>query len=173
MKGKQMNDSEYRELIEASWQRRLSDEEQSILTGWLAAHPELQAAWDSEVALNNSLARLPDAPLSSNFTAQVMQALDREKAAAVRQHSFLERVERFVRTRAPRIGWAFLLVGLLLFGMQQHRKAARQELANGLAALASVAALPDPRALQDMDAVQQLSRLSSGEDEELFKVLNQ
>jgi hypothetical protein len=168
-----MNDSEYRELVEASWRRSLTHEEQARLSGWVATHPDLQLDWETETALNQTLARLPDARLSSNFTARVMQAIDAEAIAASRERSIFAQLQAFFRARAPRIAWALLLVGLLGLGMYQHQKASRHELATGLTALVHVAALPDPKALQDWDAVQQLSQLPPREDEELFKVLSQ
>jgi anti-sigma factor RsiW len=168
-----MNDSEYRKLIEAGWRRRLTHEEQARLNAWLTEHTDLRADWEAETALNEALARLPDAPLSSNFTAQTMQAIDTELAQANRKRSLLDRLKAFFRPQAPRVAWTLLLITFLWLGMHQHQKASRHELATGLAALANVAALPDPKALQDLDAVQHLSQLPAREDEELFKVLSQ
>ena len=168
-----MNDSEYRELVEASWRRSLTHEEQSRLNAWLATHPNLQLDWETEAALNQTLAGLPEARVSSNFTARVMQAIDAEDLKASRQPSFRAALQALFRTRAPRLAWALLLVMLVWFGMHQHQKASREELATGLSALVHVAALPDPKALQDLDAVQHLSQLPPREEEELFKVLSQ
>src|SRR5262245_35063236 len=74
---------------------------------------------------------------------------------------------------ATRVGWALALVLGVWFGVNQQRQAARHELATGLATLANVAAVPDPKALEDMEAIQQLSSRPAPEDEELFKVLSQ
>lgn len=168
-----MNDSEYRVLVEANWRRGLNNEEQARLAGWLAAHPEAHSDWEAETALNQTLTRLPDAPLSSNFTGRVLGALVAEEATAARQPSFFHQLRTIFRTRSARLAWALLGITFVWFGLHQYQKASRQELATGLAALANVAALPDPRALQDLDAVQQLSQLPAREDEELFTVLSQ
>jgi hypothetical protein len=172
-KGNNMNDSEYRELVETSWRRVLTEEEQARLRGWVAAHPAVQADWEAETTLSQTLARLPDAPVSSNFTAQVMQAIDREDAAAIHRGSLTNRLMDMFRDRAPRVAWAVLLIGAVWIGIRQHEKTARHELAQGLAALVNVAAQPDPRVLQDMGAIQHLSQLPAREDDELLKVLSQ
>src|SRR6266478_5096189 len=92
------NDPLLNQLRERSWRRELNTDEEAALRGWLAKHPEAQADWESEVALNEALRRLPDAPLSSNFTSQVLQAVQREEAAESR------------RTRRGRFVWCRRLV---------------------------------------------------------------
>jgi hypothetical protein len=168
-----MNDSDYRELVETSWRRPLNDEEQARLRSWLAAHSDTQADWEAEATLNQVLARLPEAPVPSNFTALVMQAIDREEAAALRPASFIERLKELVRHRGPRLAWALALIGVVWLGIWQHEKAARHDLAQGLAALVTLAGQPDPDALQDMGAIQHLSQVTPQGDDELFKVLSQ
>ena len=79
-----MNELEYNRLREISWRRKLSAEEEITLQSYLLAHPDLQADWDDDLALSHALDRLPNAPLPSNFTAQVMLALDLEVAAVKR-----------------------------------------------------------------------------------------
>src|SRR5262245_19120401 len=75
-----MNDELYNELLEASWRRKLTAEEEAQLRAWLVAHPEAQADWDEEALLTQQLERLPNAPLASNFTAQVMGKLELDLA---------------------------------------------------------------------------------------------
>ena len=168
-----MNDAEYRELVETSWRRTLNEDEQARLQGWLTVNPQAQADWEDETILNQTLARLPDPPVSSNFTALVMQEIDREEAAALRPRTFLDRLQEVFRQRAPRVAWALALAMVVWLGVRQHQRASRHELATGLATLVNVAAVPDPKALQDMDAIQQLSYRAAPEDEEIFKVLSQ
>ena len=76
-----MNESEYQALIEASWRRSLTDDEQARLDSWLRVHPEMHNEWEEESALNRMLEELPEAPVASNFTARVLQAVQREAAA--------------------------------------------------------------------------------------------
>ena len=168
-----MNDAEYRELVETSWRRPLNEEEQARLEGWLAANPQTQADWEDEVILNQALARLPEPPVSSNFTALVMQAVERDEAAALPPRTFMDRLREIFRQRAPRVAWVLALALAVWFGVRQQQRASHHELATGLATLVNVAAVPDPKALQDMEAIQQLSYRAAPEDEEILKVLSQ
>jgi len=71
-------------LRELNWRRELTAAERAELRTWLAAHPEAQADWQTEAALSKFLARLPDAPVPSNFTARVLQAVERETRTSER-----------------------------------------------------------------------------------------
>ena len=66
-----MKAADYQHLVEESWRRPLSAEEQRQLAAWLKQHPEETGTWTEEAALTSALRRLPDAPVASNFTAQV------------------------------------------------------------------------------------------------------
>ncbi len=58
-----MNETEYRELMEASWRRQLTAAEEARLQAWLVAHPDEQPRWESESSLNQLLEQLPDVPV--------------------------------------------------------------------------------------------------------------
>jgi len=51
------------------------------LREWLAAHPEAQESLDLETGLTEALRKVPDVPVASNFTARVLQAVEREAIA--------------------------------------------------------------------------------------------
>ena len=136
-----MNESEYNALTEQSWRRPLTADEQARLDAWLTTHPQQQADWELEVTVNDLLTRLPNAPLASNFTSQVMRAVERDLAAEARQMSLFDRVKRWFRNPAPRLAWA---LGL------------------------NVASLSNPSMLEDFEAIR---RLNTSEDEELYAVL--
>lgn len=163
-----MNESEYQALIEASWRRPLTSGEQAALDRWLAAHPGRQQDWELEESLNDTLARLPDAPLASNFTSQVMLAIRVEVKAAERKSGLLETISRWFRVPAPRLAWALGLVAVGWFGLYQHQVGVRDDLAKGIAVMASVTAMSDPSVLENFDAIE---RLGASEDDELFAVL--
>src|SRR5579863_6551746 len=100
----------YERLLELSWKRKLTDAETGQLRDWLAAHPEVQAQWEAENALNEALALLPEAPVPSNFAARVLQASAREAAAESRPRLPAWR-GWFLRARwVPRIGFAAVIV---------------------------------------------------------------
>src|ERR1035441_868191 len=79
------DDPNYNRLLELSWRRKLTDAEEAQLRALLESRPEAQADWDAEATLNAVLGRLPDAPVPSNFTARVLQTVEREAAAELRQ----------------------------------------------------------------------------------------
>lgn len=74
------NDPLERHLRELSWRKGLTHTDQETLRAWLAAHPQAQAEWETEAALTEALGQMPDVPVSSNFTARVMQAAERQAA---------------------------------------------------------------------------------------------
>ncbi len=71
------NDGSFSRLRETSWRRKLTETEAAELRTRLAADPAARADWEVESALNAALDRLPAAPVPTNFTARVMQAVDR------------------------------------------------------------------------------------------------
>ena len=83
-----MNDPAQDRLREAGWQRKLSEAEEAELRAWLEAHPNDREDWEAEGALSQLLDRLPEAPpVSSNFTALVLQTIEREAPASSRARS--------------------------------------------------------------------------------------
>src|SRR5262245_4327760 len=168
-----MNETEYQALVEVSWHRPLTANEQAQLDAWLAANPAARLDWEMDVALTRELQRLPEAPLASNFTAQVMLAVEQESRVAARRFSVSDWVLRWLRRPASRLAWAVLLLGAGLFGFQQHRASVRDEMAKGLSVLASMATLSDPTVFENFDAVRRLGQAAPTDDEELLAVLNQ
>src|SRR5438046_1649096 len=83
-----MNDSEFNKLRETSWRRRLSADEELQAQSYLAAHPQAQAEWEEDLALTRHLQDLSDAPVPSNFTSLVLQAVDADSPAPERPAPF-------------------------------------------------------------------------------------
>src|SRR3974390_2203241 len=75
-------------LREATWRQKPSPADAARLRAWLAAHPEARAESETEAALNEALGRMPDAPLSSNFTARVLEAVRLDAAKAQREQKW-------------------------------------------------------------------------------------
>lgn len=164
------NDPLYHRLLESHWRGTLSEAEQAELQEWLAAHPEAQAAWEEDLSLNEGLARLPDVPLSSNFTARVLQAVDLEKAAegrsrAGRRFGWRLRLAWFVRAGSAAL---VLVTGWVAFHHSQVVE--RRNLAGSLAVVANVSSMPSPRILEDFDAIRVLGA-TPPPDEELLTLL--
>jgi anti-sigma factor RsiW len=163
-----MNETEYQELMEASWQRPLTAAEEARLQAWLAAHPEEQARWESESALNQLLEQLPDVPVASNFTARVLQATRRE-AARPAARPFLQLLGQWLLPRrATGVAWVALAVCVTWFAVNQTQNAKARR-ASELAVISRAAVVSDPVVVEDFDAIR---HLPYAEDEDLFAVLN-
>ena len=79
-----MTDQEFTRLRETSWQRPLDPVEDARVRAYLAANPAAQRDWELESELTQLLARVPNAPVPSNFTHQVLAAVDRETRSPAR-----------------------------------------------------------------------------------------
>jgi negative regulator of sigma E activity len=105
--------------------------------------------------LRELLSRLPDAPVSSNFTARVMQAVEREELQTARSlgwrwnwHALLPRV-------------AVVAVAVVAAGLtvQYHEiNTHREQLARDVALVIKAQPLPSVEALQNFDAIQRMSQ---------------
>jgi anti-sigma factor RsiW len=167
-----MNESDYMNLREAAWRRPLTAEEKAQLQSYLVIHPESQLEWEGDTALNLALSNLPNAPLSSNFTARVLQAIELEELRAHRRApSWMHRMRLWL----PRMAVASLVVGLGGLGYQQMRlHQIRDEQVKSLKLVSKVAvALPDMSMWQDFDAIARLEQTQpSANDQILWAALS-
>jgi anti-sigma factor RsiW len=153
MKG-HMNDP-FNKLRETSWRRKLTPAEESELRAWLAANPTARDDWEADTALTRVLDRLPDAPVPSNFTARVLQAVELENAAA--QRTAPSRGRWLWHSLIPKTAFAALIVGVGFFSYHEARAMRRVQLARSVATVSGVASLPGPEVLKDFDAIQRLN----------------
>ncbi len=169
-----MNEVRNDELVELSLRRELTPEEMSRLEAHFAAHPEARGKWEDERVLSRALQSLPDVPVSSNFTALVLQALDVEKKRDARRAPF--HGGDWLRRFLPRLGWAAAAVLIASLVIQGVRTARHAEFAKDVSfAAGGLAKVPNPEILlQDFDAIHELgqvSTLSTSSDDELLRVL--
>ncbi len=164
--------SVYQQLLERSWRRPLTPPEQAELRAWLEAHPECRAGWETEAALNQALRRLPEPPVSSNFTARVLQAARREAAAAAGQgRQSPARWLALLRDRWLPVRWlpatalAAVLVAAGLFSYHRFNFNKHQAMAQSLAAVAEITSLPSPAILKDFDAILALDNAPQADEE--------
>ena len=163
-----MNELEYQTLIERSWRRPLTADEQARLDAWLVTHPKEQEDWEVDLALSALMVQLPDAPIASNFTSRVIQELKRDLPAREPRSGLLEKAKRWLHLPVPRLAWALGLVAVGWFVIHQHQENVRNDMARGLSVMANVASLSNPSMLEDFEAIR---RLNTSEDEELFAAL--
>jgi hypothetical protein len=163
------DDPIYNRLRELSWRRKLTDAEEAQLRALLAARPEAQADWDAEATLNAALGRLPDAPVPSNFTARVLQAVEREAAGELRQDEGNWQFWRRLRW-LPKVAFAAVVLGTGLVSYRQLQAARFAEYAHSVAAVSGVASVPSPEVLKDFDAIR-ASNPTPVPDEQLLAAL--
>ena len=154
------NDPGYNRFHELSWRQKLKPEEAAELRAWLSAHPEAQADGQEEGALNEALAQVPDAPVASNFTARVLQALARETAARSRRSAGW-RVFDWRPRWARGVGLAAVMVVTAVVSYNHFEGVQRVRMAKSLVPISEVASLPNPKVLEDFDAIRALDQTSA------------
>jgi anti-sigma factor RsiW len=168
-----MNEFDYKSLLEKRWRHKLTPAEEASAREWLAQHPESRPDWDLEDRLSQALGKLPDAPVPSNFTARVLQAVERESATAPPPSA--SPMSWFLRNVLPRAAVAAVILGAGLFTYHEHvdraQKAAnRAEWVRGVKVVAGVSSLPGPEILQDFDTIRRMSA-TPGPDPELIALM--
>ena len=159
------HDPVYSRLRETSWRRELTDAEQAELREFLASHPEARADWEAESGLNAGLKRLVDAPVSSNFTARVLQAIELESAAAVRERPHVMSRIWWWQVFLPRTAVVLVLVAAGWFSYDRYQIKKRAKIAEGLAVVATVQRPPSAEVLKDFDAILGLSSTPAADEE--------
>jgi len=164
-----MNESEYSLLLETAWRRPLTNEEKARVQSYLLVHPEAQPDWDAETLLNTALFTLRDAPLSSNFTARVLQSVSLQEMQEARRGKGWA---RNIRLWLPRFAVAGLVVGLGGLAFEQHHLGQLRAKADQLRIVSQVAAtVPDVRMWQDFDTIASLDEVSPSRDQILWTAL--
>lgn len=153
-------------LRDAAWRRPLTAAENTELKRLLTASPDAAQDWHLEQQLSRVLVRRAAAPMPSNFTAQVLQAVARETATPRRSPSGWS----WLRGWVPRLAFASLVLGVSVFGFHRYEVAGRQRMADSVAAISAVSSLPAPELLADFDAICRLGNTPPA-DTELLRLL--
>lgn len=166
-----MKTPEYNNLRESSWRRPLTPAEAAELEKYLVAHPEARADWDSDAQLNRALERLPDAaPVSSNFTARVLETVRLEAKAVSREHARGGFAWRNFGKWFPRLAAVGLAMGLGVLVWHRHAVQVRTDRARNLAGLASVLAA-NPDVMANYEPISRLGGSPVTPDVELIALL--
>jgi negative regulator of sigma E activity len=105
--------------------------------------------------LREFLSRLTDAPIPSNFTARVMQAVELEELQAARTRGWHWNWHSLL----PRAAATAMVVVAASFAFYQHEiYNQRAEIAKNVVLMASAQPLPSMDALQNFDAIQRMSQ---------------
>jgi hypothetical protein len=163
-----MNESDYNQWREKNWRRKLTAAEKTELRAWFAAHPGSLADWEIEGHLTDILGRLPDVPVSSNFTSRVLQAVERETISVNRARPSPS--TWFLRFLLPRAGVVTVIFVAGLLTYQEHVATKRAELVQSVQMVTGVSSLPGPDILQDFDTIRKISP-TPGPDTELIALM--
>jgi len=153
------------QLRELAWRRKLTDAEKAALR----TQPEVQANLELESRLSQALARVPDAPVPSNFTARVLQAIEHEEARGARTRSW----SWYWRVLVPRAAVAVAVIALAGLAYQHHQFDKRAQLARDMVLLAKAQPLPSVEALKNFDAIQRMSQTAVQPDDKLLELAKQ
>jgi negative regulator of sigma E activity len=148
-------------LCELLWRRKLTDAERA----GLHAQPEMQADLETESRLSEALTRLPDAPVPSNFTARVLQSVERESARPrATSWSWTWRV------LVPRVAVAAVVITFAGLGIHRYElNVHRAALAKNVVLVAAAQPMPSVDALKNFNAIQRMSQPHA--DDELLALL--
>jgi len=159
-----MKDEPIQKLLrELVWRRKLT----SVERDGLRAMPETQADLELESHLTEALGRLPDTGVPSNFTARVLQAIERDELQAARKAGWRWWNLRVLVPRAAVTAAVIVIVGLTF---EHHELSVRRwNLAQSGAQFAAAQPMPSVDALKNFDAIQRMSQPHA--DEELLALL--
>jgi negative regulator of sigma E activity len=131
-------------------------------------NPEIPGPEDLELEarLTRALARLPDAPVSSNFTTRLMQAVELEESRRSRRWSFGWNWSALL----PRIAVTAAVVLFAGLTVRQYELTARRTaFTRNVAMVAGSQPLPSVDALKNFDAIQRMSQPRA--DDQLLALL--
>jgi anti-sigma factor RsiW len=160
-----MNDPVYQRLRETAWRRKLTPAEEVELRVWLAAHPEAVAECELEFALSDALVKLPNAAVPSNFTARVLQGIERRPMRAARSRRRWTWNWNYL---LPRAALTIMVAGGVVFGYRLNHSSRQAEVIavrDSLVTITAVESLPKTEALLDFDTIQKLNTESVADQE--------
>ena len=117
--------------------------------------------------LRELLSRLPDAPVSSNFTSRGMQAVEREESRPGRRWDFIFNWHAFLPRMAVATG-VIILTGFLFHQHEIYRE--RAQVAKNLVLVAGSPSVPSVEALKNFDVIQRMGQPQHA-DEELLALM--
>ena len=130
---------------------------------------QAKADWETDAELNRVLDAMPAAPpVAPNFTAQVMQAVERETAVPARAEGWFARGRLW--NWLPRAAAACLVAGVVLLGYHEHQIRAREAMARRVADLAR-AVSASPELLANYDHIRRLGDTPPRADTNLLALL--
>lgn len=162
-------DSKYDDLLAIRWIRELTEEEQITLSALLDQDPVLRERWEEDMLILEGVDGLPEVPVASNFTNQVMTQLARRVGGVVGAEEDTASVRWWQHFGfVPRLGLGFAL-SLAVFGaFLQYKQGNSAEMIESLAAVTESDTVPTLEELQHFEAIQMLAQVPVDVDWELI-----
>jgi hypothetical protein len=146
---------------EDAWRNRPAPEEVSRLRSGMS-NPAISEELQVERRLTAALGRLSQAPVPSNFTARVLQAVERERAVAARRRP------RWISHWLPKLAFSCVLLSAGVIAWNKVETVRKAEMIQSVATISASA--PSPEILQDFEAIRALSRTPPA-DEQLLALM--
>jgi hypothetical protein len=166
MNNESMKNPTYNQLKEKSWVEPLSAEENAELRQYFSANLDMQRDWDEDATLTTALNRLPNAPVSSNFTSLVMQAVKRADGETEGKRGRWRSFWRY--GWLPRFGVALGMLCLGTFSFHEYQVAARARLAADVKEFAETAPIPQVEWLKNFETIEQMSKVQVADNDLLM-----
>ncbi len=157
-----------KQALETVWRREFTADERAWLEGHLGGDDAQRLLFEEEEALSRLLTGVPNAPLSSNFTARVVAAARLEEARSARgggdlgTAGWLSRLAGYVKrswvTQTTAAGLVVAIGLSVVYGVKAYQ---RQQFVQVLATVTQVAVIPEIEVLQDFDAIRLLGRVQA------------
>lgn len=165
-----MNSNQINTLSVKLLRTGLSASEQAQHDAWLQESPENLALWTEEHRLNQLLTELPIAPLSSNFTSQVVQQVRREQRPVHQSKGggWIDSARRiWFRPLA-----ATATLGMLAFLVYRQQSQLQQRaVVESVKLVSGITTGPSIELLTDFEAIRRLGTPNSEPDLTLLAVL--
>ena len=165
-----MHPPDLNKLADAIRQDKLTPDQEAQLQRYLVTHPDERGEWEEELALNQLLGRIPDAPVSSNFTSRVLQSI-RQSAPPDRVTAPALWRNLLVRGWQAKVAAGLALVCVGVFTYHEQELATQRDLARHLAKIAKETPTPPLELLQNFDAIERLNQVPVTVDRELVAAL--
>ena len=162
-----MNDAAAQRLRELLWRSSLTEAETAELQALLSAHPEAAVDCETERTLTQVLEHLPEAPpVATNFTALVMQEVEREGIIRTRTDNRWS-----LRRWLPRMAFGSLVLGVGLAGWHQHQVTMRTAMARDVERLGAALVVSAPELSQNLDTIRRFDDSAPKADTDLLALM--
>jgi hypothetical protein len=170
-----MNSPLNQDWLEEAARRRVSPQEASRWRSELASRPRELRRLEEELALNALLDGTPRPGVSSRFTAEILESIDRDSAPKSAFHRWVSQLAAFrvsiPQFSLPRLALAGTACAALAFGWNRVEVRRHGILARQAAEITVAAGVPGVAVFGDFEAVRLLSTPVTADDTDLMEAL--